>query len=183
MTQYCPLLAPQTRLPKRSPILGSLVWGAKSGQYCVIGGGSLQMVSEPLPSLRWWERAQANEGRQRRRWVQRGGWLWCRTSPVNEDVLICINAPFMIQRVLKPWWSWTYQNSEVKRASARAIPGWVTSWEVWFGESKADNIVSLRVSHYTFHLWKMCCFIDCLLMTNPERHLVLLEGVLRVIFE
>jgi len=25
-------------------LLGSSVWGAKSGQYCVIGGGSLQMV-------------------------------------------------------------------------------------------------------------------------------------------
>jgi hypothetical protein len=24
-------------------LLGSLVWGAKSGQYCVIGGGSLQV--------------------------------------------------------------------------------------------------------------------------------------------
>jgi hypothetical protein len=22
-------------------LLGSLIWGAKSGQYCVIGGGSL----------------------------------------------------------------------------------------------------------------------------------------------
>jgi hypothetical protein len=54
-------------------LLGSLVCGAKSGQYSVIGGGSSQMVSEPLPSLRWWERAQANEGRQRGRWVQRGG--------------------------------------------------------------------------------------------------------------
>jgi hypothetical protein len=54
-------------------LLGSLVWKAKSGQYCVIGGGSLQMVSEPLPNLRWWERAQANEGRQRGRWVQRWG--------------------------------------------------------------------------------------------------------------
>jgi hypothetical protein len=53
-------------------LLGSLVWGAKSGQYCVIGGESLQMVSEPLPSLRWGVRAQANEGRQRGRWVQRG---------------------------------------------------------------------------------------------------------------
>jgi hypothetical protein len=28
-------------------LLGSLVWGAKSEQYCVIGGGSLQIVSEP----------------------------------------------------------------------------------------------------------------------------------------
>jgi hypothetical protein len=46
-------------------LLGSLVWGAKSGQYCVIGGGSLQMVSEPFPSLRWGDRAQAREGRQR----------------------------------------------------------------------------------------------------------------------
>jgi hypothetical protein len=25
-------------------LLGRLVWGAKSGQYCVIGGGSLQVV-------------------------------------------------------------------------------------------------------------------------------------------
>jgi hypothetical protein len=54
-------------------LLGSLVWEAKSVQYCVIGGGSLQMVSELLPSLRWWERVHANEGRQRGRWVQIGG--------------------------------------------------------------------------------------------------------------
>jgi hypothetical protein len=43
-------------------LLESLIWGAKSGQYCVIRGGSLQMVSEPLPSMRWWERAQAQRG-------------------------------------------------------------------------------------------------------------------------
>jgi len=61
------------------------------------------------------------------------------------------NAPFMTQRVLKPWWSWTYQNSVVKRASARAIPGWVTSWEVWYGELKADNIVSLGVGRYKWY--------------------------------
>jgi hypothetical protein len=54
-------------------LLESLVWGAKSGQYCVIGGGSLQMVLESLPSLRWWECAQAYEGRQRGHWVQIGG--------------------------------------------------------------------------------------------------------------
>jgi len=69
----------------------------------------------------------------------KGGWLWRPTSPGNEDVLICINAPFMTQRVLKPWWSWTYQNSAVKRAAARAIPGWVTSWEVWYGEPKSGQ--------------------------------------------
>jgi len=51
--------------PRMGDLLGSLVWGAKSGQYCVIGGRSLQMVSEPLPSLRWWERAQAQEGCRR----------------------------------------------------------------------------------------------------------------------
>jgi hypothetical protein len=33
-------------------LLGSLVWGAKSGQYCVIGGRSLQMVSEPPSNAR-----------------------------------------------------------------------------------------------------------------------------------
>jgi hypothetical protein len=35
------------------------VWfgGAKSGQCCVFRGGSLQMVLEPLPSLRWRKRA------------------------------------------------------------------------------------------------------------------------------
>jgi hypothetical protein len=26
-------------------LLGSLVWGAKSGQYCVIGGGSLHLMT------------------------------------------------------------------------------------------------------------------------------------------
>jgi len=47
------------------------------------------------------------------------------------------------------------------RSSVRAISGWVTSWEVWFGKPKADNIVSLGVGRYivplrvefqTFHL-------------------------------
>jgi hypothetical protein len=31
-------------------LLGSLIWGAKSGQYCVIGGGSLQMILFPCKS-------------------------------------------------------------------------------------------------------------------------------------
>jgi hypothetical protein len=110
--------------------------------------GSLKMVSEPLPSLRWWGRAQAQWGTPARTLGPKSGWLWRPTSPGNEDMLICINASFMIQRVLKSWWSWTYQNSAVKRASARAIVGWVTSWEVWFGELKADNIVSLEVGRY-----------------------------------
>jgi hypothetical protein len=29
--------------PRMGDLLGSLIWGAKSGQYCVIGGGSLQL--------------------------------------------------------------------------------------------------------------------------------------------
>jgi hypothetical protein len=29
-------------------LLGSLVWGAKSGQYCVIGGGPLQIELEVI---------------------------------------------------------------------------------------------------------------------------------------
>jgi hypothetical protein len=77
--------------------------------------------------------------------------VWRPTLPGNEDVLICINAPYMTQRVLKPWWQWTYQNFAVKRAPARAIPGWVTSWEVWYGEPKADNIVSLGVGRYKWY--------------------------------
>jgi len=119
------------------------VWfgGAKSGQYCVIGGGSLQMVSEPLPSLKWWERAQAQWGTLVGTLGPKMGWLWCPTLPVNgnEDVLICKNASFMTQRVLKSWWRWTYQNSAVKRASARVIPGWVTAWDVWFGGAKSGQ--------------------------------------------
>jgi hypothetical protein len=64
------------------------VWfrGAKSRQYCVIGGVSLQILSKLLPSLRWGERAQAHEGRQqapagmpRMEWSyegpQRGHWV------------------------------------------------------------------------------------------------------------
>jgi hypothetical protein len=31
-------------------LLGSLIWGAKSGQYCVIGGGSLHVVSADTTS-------------------------------------------------------------------------------------------------------------------------------------
>jgi hypothetical protein len=105
-------------------LLGSLVWGAKSGQYCVIGGRSLQMVSEPLPSLRWWERTQAQWGTPTGTLGPKRGWLWRPTSPVNKDVLICINALFITQRILKSWWSWTYQNSAVKCASTRPILEW-----------------------------------------------------------
>jgi hypothetical protein len=118
---------------------------------CHWGCGSLQIVSESFPSLRWWERTQAQWGTPTGMLGPKRGWLWRPTSPENEDVLICINAPFMTQRVLKSWWSWTYQNSAVKRASARAIPWWVTSWEVWFGEPKADNIVSLGVGRYKWY--------------------------------
>jgi hypothetical protein len=32
-------------------LLGSLIWGAKSGQYCVIGGGSLHLMVAPLDSI------------------------------------------------------------------------------------------------------------------------------------
>jgi len=109
------------------------------------------MVSEPLPSLRWWERAQAQWGTPAGTLGPKRGWLWRPTSSRNENVLICINAQFMTQRILKPWWRWTYQNYTVKRASARAIPGWVTSWEVWFREQKTDNIVSLGVGRYSYH--------------------------------
>jgi hypothetical protein len=77
--------------------------------------------------------------------------IWRPTSPENEDVLICINAQFMTQRVLKLWWSWIFQNFAVKRASARAIPGWVTSWKVWYEEPKADNIVSLGLGRYKWY--------------------------------
>jgi len=117
------------------------VWfeGAKNEQYCIVWGGSLQMVSEPLPSLRWWERAQAQWETPAGMLGPKRGWLWRLTSPGNEDVLICINAPFMTQHILKPWWPWTHQNSAVKRASARAIPRWVTSWEVWFRGAKSGQ--------------------------------------------
>jgi len=86
--------------------------------------------------------------------------VWRPTSPGNEDVIICINASFMTQRVLKPWWLWIYQNSAVKRASARAIPGWVTSWEVRYGEPKVDNIVSLGVGRYMDGLRRLPNSVD-----------------------
>jgi len=92
----------------------------------------VKMVSELLPSMRWWERAQAQWGTLTGTLGLKRGWLWRPTLLGNEDVLICINAPFMTQRILKSWWSWIYQNSVVKRASARTISRWVTSWEVWF---------------------------------------------------
>jgi len=67
------------------------------------------------------------------------GWLWRPTSLGNGDVLTCINAPFMTQLVLKPLWPWTYQKSAVKHASARVVPGWVTSWKTWFGGAKSGQ--------------------------------------------
>jgi hypothetical protein len=65
--------------------------------------------------------------------------IWRPTSSGNCDVLICINALFLTQRVLKQWWSWTYQNSAVKCASAIVVPRWVTSWEVWFRGAKSGQ--------------------------------------------
>jgi hypothetical protein len=57
------------------------------------------------------------------------GWLWRPTSPGygNGYVLIYIFAHFLTQCILNSWWPWTYQNSAVKRASARVVLGWVTS--------------------------------------------------------
>jgi uncharacterized PurR-regulated membrane protein YhhQ (DUF165 family) len=71
--------------------------------------------------------------------------LWRPTSLTygNKYVLICIFVHFLTQCVLKPWWQWTYQNFTAKRDSARVVPWWVMSWKVWFGEPKAENIVSL----------------------------------------
>ena len=60
--------------------------------------------------------------------------VWCLTLPVygDGDVLICILTP-----LIKLWWLWSHQNSAVKRASTRVVPGWVTSWEVWFKGAKS----------------------------------------------
>jgi hypothetical protein len=70
--------------------------------------------------------------------------MWRSTLPGNEDVLICIFAPFLTQRVLKPWWPRTYQNSAVKRAFVRVVPGWLTTWEVWFGGAKSGQYCVVR---------------------------------------
>jgi hypothetical protein len=68
-------------------------------------------------------------------------WLWRPTSLEygNDNVLICIFAPFLTQLVLKPWYPWTYQNSTIKNAIARVVLGWVTSWEVWFKRTKSGQ--------------------------------------------
>jgi hypothetical protein len=50
-------------------------------------------------------------------------------------VLICILTPLMTTTHFKAMMVMSYQNSVVKRASARV--GWVTSWEVWFWEAKS----------------------------------------------
>jgi len=70
---------------------------------------------------------------------------------VIGDVLICINAPFMTQRVLKPWWPWTYQNSAVKRAFAIAVPRWVTYRKVWFGGAKSGQYCVIGVGRYKWY--------------------------------
>jgi hypothetical protein len=74
-------------------------------------------------------------------------WLWRPTSLEygNENVLICIFAPILTQPVLKPWYLWTYQNSTIKSAIARVVPGWVTSWEVWFKRAKSEQYCASEV--------------------------------------
>jgi len=75
------------------------------------------------------------------------GWLWRFTSTgmgMSMCMLICIFAPFLIQRILKSWWLWTYKNSTIKRASTRVVPWWVTYWKVCFREEeKMNNIIWL----------------------------------------
>jgi hypothetical protein len=72
------------------------------------------------------------------------GWLWCPISSGygnGDDVLICINTYFLIQRVLKPWWPWTYQNSTVKSASTKVV---LTSRKVWFEIAKSGQYCVVR---------------------------------------
>jgi hypothetical protein len=54
-------------------LLGSLAQGSQNADNIVCHWGEmLQMVSKPLPNLRWGERAQAHKGCQRGRWVLKG---------------------------------------------------------------------------------------------------------------
>jgi len=78
-------------------------------------------------------------------------YMWRHTSPGNGDLLICINTLFLTQHVLKSWWSWTYQNFTVKRTSEKVVPGWVTSWEVWFGWAKSGQYCFIVVGHYKWY--------------------------------
>jgi hypothetical protein len=68
-------------------------------------------------------------------------WRCCVTSHIAWEwgCAYIYKCTLMTQRVLKLWWSWTYQNFAVKSASTRVIPGWVTSWEVWFGRAKSGQ--------------------------------------------
>jgi len=94
------------------------------------------------PSMGW-----SHEGCQRGRWVQEGvivtshiAWEWGYAYMYKRTLLE--------QRILKPWWPWTYQNFAVKRASARVVLGWVTSWEVWFGGAKSEQYCVVGVGRY-----------------------------------
>jgi hypothetical protein len=130
------------------------------------------MVSESLLSLRWGSvhkpiRVASRHSLDAKNVVipwgspagtlsPKRGWLWYPTSPRyrNVYVLICIFAHFLTQHVLKLWWSWTYQNSTVKRASVRVVPGWVTSWKVWFGRVKNGQYYVVGVNRY--NAWRVC---------------------------
>jgi len=56
-------------------LLGSLIWGAKSGQYCVIGGGSLQRVQLQIVQKNEKFASQVNKGRKRVIF-EPGDWVW-----------------------------------------------------------------------------------------------------------
>jgi len=108
-------------------------WGAKSRQYCVVGVGCYKLYESHCPA---WDAG---------------------SMPSPWECAYMYKPTFLTQHVLKPWWPWTYQNSAVKYASTGVVPGWVTSWEVWFGGAKSEQDCVVGVGHYkcgSYERWR-----------------------------
>jgi len=144
------------------------VWfkGAKSGQYCVIGDGSLQMVSKPLPNLRWESmhkpmRVASEHSLARQEWGDHMR-VTSGNAGSQEGVIVTSHiawewgCAYMYKRIIldttrfKVVMVMNLSNSVVKRASTRVVPWWWPLEKSDSREPKTDNIVSLGVGHYIY---------------------------------
>jgi hypothetical protein len=88
---------------KMGDIIGSLVWGSQKRTILCRWGWVVTNGIRAIAQLKMggactspWGSPAGTLGPKRR-------WLWRPTSLGNEDVLICINTPFLTQRILKLW--------------------------------------------------------------------------------
>jgi hypothetical protein len=120
-------------------LLGSLIWGAKSGQYCVIGGGSLHLCSISdcfhcclflIPSFRFLflltHPFRASDRKLLEHWASRP---WSGVDgPISPSSMVWSHRHFRHQLCCY-WWLWCKQQKLVPMVSI--LPYIEKSLRVW----------------------------------------------------